>query len=226
MTTGPDTSSSRPLYLGSLSAGVGIGVLVGTLVGLSLSPVVGAFLGGLTALLAALLGLSDVRLPVPTGDSGEKKTGRDLRARDLRAFAFGIACTLGVLLGVTLRAQNLLGASVEDQYDAWKRVGFSDADARDLVRFKELGLVPEGLAKKAPAPAGPRPDLTALFANRVQVCESLEPERFKDSAETLRAWDLRREGHWREVASLIRESVPKDRQASFLETTWRLACDD
>jgi hypothetical protein len=63
------SNGNAPIGLSHVIAGAGIGLLVGTLVGLSLSPVVGVVLGGLTALLAAFLGLSDMSLRTkPGGD--------------------------------------------------------------------------------------------------------------------------------------------------------------
>lgn len=216
--------STQGLGFAHVLSGLGIGLLMGTLLGLSLSPVVGAVLGGLTALLAAFLGLSNQ--PVAKRFRRPGRTDeRNRRIREVRAGVFGIACVLGVLMGVFLRAQNVLGVSVQDRYAAWLDLGFSKREARQLAVYGELGLVPEGRVESETQDDS-RPDLTVLYSNSLETCRSLEPRRFPDVTEALNAWNLQLEGHWRDLAAGIEEGVPEQYRRGILESAWRLACAD
>ena len=75
-------------------------------------------IGALTALLAAFFGLA--------------KPADELQANMLRAVriaGFSLACTLGVLFGLTARTHGWLSASVQTQVNDWKAAGASPSDA-------------------------------------------------------------------------------------------------
>ena len=83
--------SNEPLkgqLIGDVVAGGGMGLLVGVLLGLSVAQAVGGVIAALSALIGAFLGL--------TGGGG---------TRSWRIGGFGLACVIGVLLGLfgTLR---------------------------------------------------------------------------------------------------------------------------
>ncbi len=132
--------------LGEIVAGSGLGALVGMLLGLSVSHVVGSVIGALAALLGAFLGLR-----------GDGPAGRSWRIG-----AFGLACLIAVLAGISVRAHALLAPSVRDDVAAWTRAGFPADEARAYVALARLGVKPaqrDVIATPAPSAAS-----DALFA--------------------------------------------------------------
>lgn len=111
--------------------GFGIGLLVGLLVGLSVSPVVAGVLTTLGGLLAAILGIQ------PGADDGSAK----FRVNGTRIGAFGLACVLGVLGGVTLRVKDVFATPVKQQVAEWVAAGYDETEARQMVAFQKTGLI-------------------------------------------------------------------------------------
>jgi hypothetical protein len=219
----------QAIHFLDLFAGLGIGLLVGVILGLSLSAVVGTVIGALTALLAAFLGLSDKPL-AKSGEGAEAPTS--LRRRDARIGAFGIACTLGVLLGLFLRTHDLLALPMKDRVQRWIDAGYEPRQARQLVTFEETGLVPEGWAGGTESDGGDpgvpatraAARVTALYGAEARACTDLDPRRFADTAELLYAWQLER-GAWEELAREIADTVPAGERGALAEAAWKLACD-
>ena len=108
-TTQQDSGSREPakrLLLADVAAGSGMGLLVGVLLGLSVAQAVGGVIAALSALIGGFLGL--------TGGGG---------ARSWRTGAFGLACVIGVLLGLFVRSGAVLAPSIEQDVAQWQQPG-------------------------------------------------------------------------------------------------------
>ncbi|MBC9208716.1 hypothetical protein IBL26_17840 [Roseomonas aerophila] len=141
---------------GELFSGAGLGLLVGLLMGLSAASVVGSILAALAAAFAAFFGL------VPNVGTGH----------GLRVGAFGLACAVGVLGGLTLRTGAIgLAPSIHADVAAWQAAGYPAEEARALVAFQRLGVRPKALE------VGPRPNAgivdPVLFSTVTDLCGRL-----------------------------------------------------
>jgi hypothetical protein len=141
--------------MADVAAGGGMGLLVGVLLGLSVAQAVGGVIAALSALIGGFLGL--------TGGGS---------VRSWRTGSFGLACVIGVLLGLFVRSGAVLAPSIEQDVAQWQRAGFSKEQALSYVAFARLGIKPAG----AEMTARPTADATsnALFADRAGVCARLQ----------------------------------------------------
>lgn len=116
-------------------AGGAIGLLVGIAAGLSTAPVIAVIVGAISAGLLILLGLK--KQNPATEETGNGEAG----AREVvRITAFGIVCTLALILGVLVRAHDMLAPSAHKLEQNWKDAGFSEDQAREIVLYEKLGL--------------------------------------------------------------------------------------
>jgi hypothetical protein len=165
---------SRPSkFWESVFPGLGIGLLVGFLVGLSVSPVVSGLLTTLGGLLAAILGIQ------PGGDA---ETAR-FRVNGTRIGAFGLACVLGVLGGMTLRIRDVLAVPMEKQVAKWVAAGFDTKEAQRLAVFQKTGLLAstqEGGKVELSASELPKAQASVLFnaLSEVDLCEKVNLDQF------------------------------------------------
>lgn len=191
-----------------LVAGGGLGLLTGLLLGLSVASVVGSVVAALAAVLAGFFGLRSQAEP---GGGG----------RVLRIGAFGVACSLGLLAGVAIRAQDLFAPSVAGEVERWTQAGYPPEQARQLVAFRLLGVAPKD-AEILPKPARD----SVLFAGPSPgECGNLAPQRFAAAGPEAWAEAMTRAGAgWRGLAEAA-ERVPAERRAGLLEAAWRLACE-
>jgi hypothetical protein len=115
-----------------VTAGLCLGALTGLLVGLTTASVTTTVLASVLAVATAFIGLA-----------GETKflDGVVNHAR-VASFAGAMACAL--LAGIWMRTHQTLSPSVEDLYIQLKTADFSEAEAKDVVRFVKFGLVPAG----------------------------------------------------------------------------------
>jgi hypothetical protein len=188
-----------------------MGLLVGFLIGLSITPVVGSVIAALTALLGAFLGLTD-RLTA----SSEHGDGKPWRVA-----AFGLACSVGVVLGITVRANNLLVSSPKARVAAWTDAGFSGDRARELVTYSEFGLRPSN-ATAEDDKRGVGPQSGVLFGASEADCTQLRREAYGTNADRHRAFTIFG-GQWKTLADSV-ESLPTQARAEALEAAWQLAC--
>ena len=120
-------------------SGAGIGLLIGVLMGLALSPTVGVIIGTLSSILAVLLGLNDQHFS---------------NSKAVRIGSFGFACVLGALLGIFIRVNSTLAPDIQDQYEAYRSVGFSEAEARSFLAYERFSIMDEDWKMPEAAPAG------------------------------------------------------------------------
>ena len=165
-----------------LFSGAGLGLMLGLLLGLSSAPVVAVVIGAIAALLGSIV---LPQLPVKPS-AGE---GKDARiAIDLRAGALGVACVLGILCGIWLRAHDALSPktpTLSEKLEQWKSLGYPAEEARALVARAE-GLGPSG---GAPAAAPAPTTRTLLFGDRTTRCAQLSTDRFAAVEAAARAYE-------------------------------------
>ena len=193
-------------------AGVGLGFVVGILVGMSASAVVSSVISALAAALAAFFGLS------ATAD--EKGS-----ARLWRIAAFGFACPLAVILGVTIRTHNWLSPPIGTQLADWTRAGYTPEQARSLVLMKNMGLVPQGTQVAAPVATALNSILFSSGGQEDSVlaeCTNLSASRFPNVDARLEA--MRRAGNgWKQVADAV-ASIDAAQREPVIDAAHRLAC--
>lgn len=152
--------------LADIAAGGGVGLLLGYLLELSVSPIVQGVVVAITGLLGALLGL-------------QQSAGG---GRSWRICAFGVFCTIGVTLGLMVRAGSLMTPSVERQVAQWTAAGYVKADALAFVAYQRLGVKPAELTIGT-AP-GAQQMASALYASQTRsACNVIA--LLKDPAEKI-----------------------------------------
>lgn len=197
-------------------AGGSIGVLVGLLVGLSASPVVASVLSGVLAVVGAYLGLSS---PAVATDAARFERSR---AQAWRIATFGIACTLAVLGGLAVRANNLLVAPPADRVQRWVKAGLTPEQAREAVLIQDIGAVPRGWQPMGGGQA--RPSSSALFSSETApTCARLTRSLYPDPAERAKAFALQGP-QWAAIAQVATPLDTAQRDV-LLDAAWRLVCE-
>ena len=109
--------------------GMGVGLLLGLLLGLAVSPVVSGIIGTLSSLLVVLLGLNDKYLTIVKG---------------LRIGSFGLFAVAGIVLGIYIRAHNLLSPTTVDLRTEYRAAGFDSTQSLYYVARRAFNDVPPG----------------------------------------------------------------------------------
>lgn len=191
-------------------AGAALGLCVGILIGMTTAPVIGTVVGALAALFATVFGV---------------------RLQDVEGFAriggFGALCVLGVLVGVALRTHNILGITITQQVDEWVVAGYDKATARQIVLYRELGLLSDKSGTLGPTPRaekiGPSPTSAHLSALGEDECYQMAPTNFaSDPARIIRSY-RNSGGAWATLAQSL-AGLPTEKQLMIVEAAWRLAC--
>jgi hypothetical protein len=174
--------------VGGAVAGGAIGLLVGIAAGLSSAPVIAVVVGAISAGLLILLGLK--KGDPATESSGNEGAGATSVAR---IAAFGIVCTLGLLLGVLARAHDVLAPSVTKSVQAWKDAGYPEQQAREIVLYLRAGLTqPKSEGKESelvanrPSLAGAQSTFLAAAASD-SVCRFFNRNNYGTTADMLDA---------------------------------------
>jgi hypothetical protein len=190
-------------------AGAGLGFALGMFVGMSTASVVAIMVTSLAALLAAFFGLS---------------AGATDSAKILRIAAFAVACPIAVIAGVSIRVHDWLEPSLKQQISEWTGAGYTADQARSLVVFRQLGLIPEG--QKAVDPPKSR---TGLFASTSESSSAVLAECSRLSARRLPKPEERISamrdagGAWKTLADAVDKSDAEHRGA-VLEAAYGLVC--
>ncbi len=125
-------AESRPARLNITAAilnGMGVGLLLGLLLGLAVSPVVSGIIGTLSSLLVVLLGLNDKYLTTVKG---------------FRIGAFGLFAVAGIVLGIYIRAHDLLSPTTVDLRTEYRAAGFDSTQSLYYVARRVFNDVPAG----------------------------------------------------------------------------------
>ncbi len=201
-------------------SGLGIGLLVGLIVGMSVSPVVSIILGALVSLLAVFLGLQNEG----SAEAESPKALSRVRANGVRIGSFGFACVAGIMLGVYIRAHQVFSAPIEQQVAKWTNAGYDPAEARKLVAFQQLGVKPTGVEiVQGELQKG---GSSALFADlaEINLCNQLDPGRYADAQEVLRAYRAEDNAVLSTLADKI-ERLPAREQTIALQATGDALCE-
>ncbi|RMF55874.1 MAG: hypothetical protein D6748_14590 [Calditrichaeota bacterium] len=222
-------SESPKIFRSSLInifAGAGMGLLVGLIVGLSVSPVVSVILGALASLLAAFLGLQPGGNT--EGDSEGKATGvlSKMQENGLKAGSFGLACVIGILLGLFIRNQNLFVPTVSNQLAQYTQAGFKEDYARQLIVLEKFGIDPEtgtmtfGEMQKSKT--------SALYAKKGEkdFCDAIDPERFRDVAELLKSYRRQESTTLSELADVLDNlDIPEADKLELMTALKEVICE-
>ena len=125
-------TETRPGGLNMAAAilnGMGVGLLLGLLLGLAVSPVVSGIIGTLSSLLVVLLGLNDKYLTI---------------VKSLRIGAFGLFAVAGIILGIYIRAHDLLSPTTVDLQTEYRAAGFDSTQSLYYVARRVFNDVPAG----------------------------------------------------------------------------------
>jgi hypothetical protein len=181
------------------------------------APVVGTVIGALAALFATLFG-------------GQLPGAATPHALSMPAFArigaFGALCTIGVLIGVTIRAHNLLGETPAAQVSALQDAGFSKPVALQMYMYRTFGLVMGDADRLRPAEKAPPvdPNQSSLSAGPASsACRRYATDQFGNQPSAIIAsWRIAG-GTWAAVADAL-QSVPEDKRLAMAKAAWNLAC--
>ena len=198
-------------------AGAALGALIGLLVGLATSTVVGSVVAGLVALIATFFGLqdSDARLPSATPP---------------RVAAFSIAAVLAVLVGISMRANDVLAPDIQSRVRAWEGIGFGSKISREIVAFERLGIVPgswiapEG-AFQAAVKRSERIS-TALYASQAATsCGVLTGRDYPTASALAKALEVEG-GVWKRFVESIPTELSNDVRKGTLRAAIELVCKE
>jgi hypothetical protein len=160
------------------AAGGALGLTIGGLAGMAVSPVVGAVLGTLATGGIAFLTLRGDDCPP---------------ANLVRVIAFGLACLLGALGGVYIRANNILGVTPKRFIKELEAAGIKHEDA---VKFYLQEKLLQSTGTNSPS-HGPAPEIGALFAG--------PPTAHRDELRDM----LRRTTEWNQISNNVRIAAPE-----------------
>lgn len=203
-------------------AGSAMGLLTGVFVGLSASPVVGAVLTGLIALLVTFFGFRNT--DTSTTANGNAATSTQPRAdnihRTLTVAGFGLFGVVGALLGIFLRAHDALSLTPSERVARWSEAGFDTTRARALTAFQITGIVPSG--STVGSPTSEKGSNTVLLNTQREECDQIDAESLADAG-GMRSAFIEAEGEWGSFARSV-EGLPSERQRQLMLAAWHLAC--
>jgi hypothetical protein len=199
-------------------AGGGLGLCVGVLMGMTTAAVVGVVIGALTALFAVIFGdqIGRSRGGAASDPSGFARIG-----------AFGAMCTVGVLVGVAVRAHNYLGETPAVEVGSLEAAGFSKPVALQLYMYRTFGMVQTDDQHVHPATNAPPPpnvNQSSLSAGpAASECRRYATSEYHDNpANVISAW-RNAGGEWAAVANAL-AGVPPEQQIATAKAAWSLAC--
>ena len=170
-----------------------LGFLVGLLLGLSVSETVGIILGGLTALIATVLGLTEFRQKSENSEEVKLKVEGETRREKVTKSAeeseslvedthnittkwrsvdhvylgvFAICCIVGMIGGIWARTHDFLSPTKSDLLTEWINLGIDSTLARQIVIYQELNPSQLGTELRIMSdwvPSGIRTNKTVLF---------------------------------------------------------------
>ena len=181
-------------------------MLLGALIGLSGSPVVGA-------VIAAILVAAGAYWSVAKVPPGATVPGA-------AAAALALACIVGVIGGLWVRAHDALSPSVQEDLQQWRDAGYSTRDAQAIVALTRTGLLLQGYSAKPEAVASQR--TSALFGGDATSCRQTDPEDYADAANLRQAF-TQAGGAWAQYATLV-QPLNEAQQRALLIAARSLAC--
>jgi hypothetical protein len=174
--------------------------------------VVGAISGGLLILLGLQRGASQ---------------GNVNGAMMARVAAFGIVCTIALILGVLARSYDVLAPSAQRLAQGWKDAGFSPDRAHDIALYQKVGLSfarsdgKEELVAHRESAAGTQS--SNLFASAgTSVCPYFDRHNYGTTDDMLNAMKLQG-GALEKFAKSVENLAPAQRD-ELVDATGGLLC--
>ncbi len=208
-------------------SGVGLGLLIGFLLGLSSSPIVGLVVGSITALLSSLIGAD---LPGLAGDkkSEPKVSTEQLKIVGVRAGSFGLACILGIIMGIYMRTHDFLSPrdkSLQENYQELLNLGYSESESRDIIKEKYLLPKNATVADSATLIAS-QIKQTVLFSEKdTSLCDKIQLDKFdglQSAYEYYQAFNLK---HLASTTnSLLSSNINKEDKEQILNSILKDYC--
>ncbi|HEY5738779.1 MAG TPA: hypothetical protein VIW27_03580 [Gammaproteobacteria bacterium] len=155
--------------LSVLFAGLGMGLLIGLIMGLSISPTTKIVMGVLAAGLGAFLGFDQRAFKASSSDNPQ--AGRSDLLRELRVGSFAFAVIAGILLGMTIRTNELLLPTISESVKKWTDAGYTVEVARQFVALERLRIDPKTGEVRDLTDAD-KSRITALFSSQKQIAFS------------------------------------------------------
>ena len=118
-----------------------MGLLLGLIMGLSISPTTKIVMGALAAILGTFLGFDKSAFKDTSTDGTQSTSSTFLR--ELRVGSFGIAVVAGILLGLTIRTNELLSPTIAESVEKWVVAGYKPEVAREFVALERLRIDPK-----------------------------------------------------------------------------------
>lgn len=118
-----------------------MGLLLGLIMGLSVSPTTKVVLGVIAAGLGTFLGFD--KSTFKGASSPENQPNRSSFLRELRVGSFGFAVVAGILLGMTIRTNELLSLTIVESVERWTEAGYHPTVARQFVALERLRIDPK-----------------------------------------------------------------------------------
>ena len=114
-----------------------------------------------------------------------------LKLAGLRTGSFGLACVLGIFVGIYMRTHNVLSPTeptLEVQFNELTQIGFSPKEARNLLVIKKFNTksTTEKSADSSPTAAWGK---TVLFATDATLCEKIAVDRFESFTAVMSFYD-------------------------------------
>jgi hypothetical protein len=200
----------------ALLSGVGLGLLIGICIGLSISQVVGIVLASLTSLLAAYFGLKPQT--EQSDQSGE---------RLLIMTGFSFACLISILASVYIRANNLLSPSKITILTELKDLGFSDAESKKILLYKEYNIVSDGMQiSDQPSPFIQQSSVLMNSTETYNALKDLEQSKFASVEAQLEGFKLRGGKYKMFADTLERYVTDRSYQQAIIQSTLNLVLKD
>jgi hypothetical protein len=130
-----------PHVFSTLFSGLSMGLLLGLIMGLSVSPTTKIVLGVIAAGLGTFLGFD--KSAFKGAPSTENQPNRSSFLRELRVGSFGFAVVAGILLGMTIRTNELLSPTIAESVERWTEAGYHPTVARQFVALERLRIDPK-----------------------------------------------------------------------------------
>ena len=118
-----------------------MGLLLGLIMGLSVSPTTKIVLGVIAAGLGTFLGFD--KSAFKGTPAAENQPSRSSFLRELRVGSFGFAVVAGILLGMTIRTNELLSPTIVESVERWTDAGYHPTVARQFVALERLRIDPK-----------------------------------------------------------------------------------
>ncbi|MFC1560543.1 hypothetical protein ACFL3W_01210 [Pseudomonadota bacterium] len=146
-----------------------MGLLLGLIMGLSVSPTTKIVLGVIAAGLGTFLGFD--KSAFKGSSASDNQPDRSSFLRELRVGSFGFAVVAGILLGMTIRTNELLSPTIVESVEKWTEAGYHPTVARQFVALERLRIDPKSGEVREMTNAD-KARIAALFGSQEKIALS------------------------------------------------------